>query len=67
MAHGTVTWFDPLRGMGAITLDDGGHDAHVHSSDIDGGGRQSLTAGDHVAFTLLCGVGGPRAVGVWVP
>lgn len=67
MAHGTVTWFDALRGMGAIALDDGGHDAHVHFSDIDGGGRQSLTAGARVAFTLLCGVGGPRAVGVWVP
>ena len=67
MAHGTVAWFDPLGGVGAISLDDGGHDAHVQFSDIDGGGRQSLTAGDRVAFTLLCGVGGPRAVGVWVP
>jgi len=55
MAHGTVAWFDPLGGVGAISLDDGGHDAHVHFSDI------------RVAFTLLRGAGGPRAVGVWVP
>ena len=26
-----------------------------------------IRKGDRVAFTLLCGVGGPRAVGVWVP
>jgi cold shock CspA family protein len=33
----------------------------------DGGGLQSLRAADSVAFTLLNGPGGRRAVKVWVP
>jgi len=58
LAYGTVTWFDPQRGVGVIRMDGEGHDVVVQSTDIDGGGLQSLRAADSVAFTLLNGPGG---------
>jgi CspA family cold shock protein len=67
LTYGTVAWFDPQRGIGVITLDEGEQLVPVHASDIDGGGRQSLRVADRVAFTLLDGPRGPQAVRVWVP
>jgi cold shock CspA family protein len=67
LTYGTVTWFDPGGGIGAISVDGGERVVGVGSVEIDGGGRQSLRGGDRVAFTLLDGPGGTRAVRVWVP
>jgi cold shock CspA family protein len=67
LTYGTVTWFDPQRGVGVIRTDGEGHDVAVQSADIDGGGLQSLRAADSVAFTLLDEPEGRRAVNVWVP
>lgn len=67
MTYGTVTWFNPRRGIGAVSVDGSGRVIPVGSTDIDGCGRQSLRGGDRVAFTLLDGPGGTRAARVWVP
>jgi cold shock CspA family protein len=67
MHYGTVVWFDAERGIGMITVEDSGVEVPVRSAQIDGGGRQSLTAHTRVAFRLLEGPGRPRAVGVHVP
>jgi cold shock protein len=67
LTYGAVAWFDRERGIGGITLDEGEQQVPVHATDIDGGGRPSLGAADRVAFTLLDGPRGPRAVDVWVP
>jgi CspA family cold shock protein len=67
MPHGTVAWFDPQRGIGAITIEGSGIKVPVQSTQIDGGGRQSLQRGTRVAFTLLDGPGGPQAANVYVP
>jgi cold shock CspA family protein len=63
----TVTWFDPQRGIGMITVDGSGHQVPVRAAEIDGGGRQSLRVDDRVAFQLLVAPNGPRAVQVRVP
>jgi cold shock protein len=67
MFYGTVAWFDPQRGIGAITIEGSGMEVPVSSTQIDGGGRQSLQANTRVAFTLLDGPDGPRAAVVYVP
>jgi cold shock CspA family protein len=63
--YGTVQWFDAERGVGVIVADGGGREVTVSASDIDGGGRQSLSASARVAFTLFDAPRGPRALRVW--
>jgi len=65
MHYGTVAWFDAQRGIGVITIEGSGFEVPVRSAQIDGGGRQSLTQHSRVAFKLLDGPGGPRAVDVY--
>jgi cold shock protein len=52
MAHGTVKFFKPDKGWGAITSPDlpDGSDAWVHFSAIEMDGYRSLNAGDPVEF-----------------
>jgi CspA family cold shock protein len=52
MAHGTVKFFKPDKGWGAITSPDlpDGFDAWVHFSAIEMDGYHSLNAGDPVEF-----------------
>ena len=68
MRYGTVAWFDPRRGVGAIKPD-GGDEAHlrVHYSKIDGGGRQSPQENDRVAFRVVDGASGRDAADMYVP
>ena len=48
--RGTVKWFNPEKGYGFITPDDGEKDLFVHYSSIEGKGFRSLTEGDVVEF-----------------
>jgi CspA family cold shock protein len=66
VAEGTVSWFDPRRGTGVI-LADTGDEIAVRAAHIAGGGRQSLTAGDRVVFTVFDGPHGAGAADVYVP
>jgi len=52
MEHGTVKFFKPGKGWGAITSPDlpDGFDAWVHFSAIEMEGYRSLNAGDPVEF-----------------
>ena len=52
MAHGTVTFFEPEKGWGAIASPDlpQGFDAWVHFSAIETDGFRALEAGDQVEF-----------------
>jgi len=64
---GTVTWFDPKRGIGGIAVDGTDREVAVESSAIDGGGLQSLHPQDRVRVTVLKGPEGAHAVRVWTP
>lgn len=64
MATGTVKWFNDAKGFGFISQDDGGPDAFVHFSAIQGSGFRSLAEGQKVTFDVQDGPKGPQASNV---
>ena len=66
MARGTVKWFNPEKGYGFITPDEGGKDLFVHHSAIQAEGFRSLNEGEKVEFDVTQGQKGPQAVNVKV-
>ena len=50
MNNGTVKWFNPDKGFGFISNDDGSGDIFVHFSAIQGEGYRTLSEGDRVSF-----------------
>ncbi|WP_085911611.1 MULTISPECIES: cold shock domain-containing protein [Pseudonocardia] len=64
MHAGTVQWFDDQSGVGAIETDDGPV-LPVSRARIDGGGGQSLVAGEAVRFDVHDGPDGPEVERVY--
>jgi CspA family cold shock protein len=64
MTTGVVKWFSDEKGFGFITPDDGGPDAFVHFSAIEGEGFRTLTEGAKVEYELGEGPKGPQATNV---
>jgi len=63
MSEGTVKWFNPRKGYGFITSEDG-KDIFVHYADISGEGYRTLVEGDAVSFDIVEGEKGLRAENV---
>jgi cold shock protein len=61
---GTVKWFNPEKGFGFITPEDGQKDCFVHHSAIQGSGFKSLDEGDRVEFDIVQAQKGPAAENV---
>ncbi len=57
MAEGTVKWFNPEKGYGFISREDG-EDLFVHWSEIQMDGYKSLDEGQSVAFEVTTGQNG---------
>jgi CspA family cold shock protein len=55
MATGTVKWFNPAKGYGFITPDDGSKDAFVHISVVERAGLSTLQEGQKVEYELVPG------------
>ena len=60
---GTVKWFNPSKGYGFISRDDG-DDVFVHHSAIVGEGFRNLEEGQVVEFTIEQGPKGLQAADV---
>ena len=58
MTIGTVKWFDPRRGFGFITPDDGSKDAFVHISAVQSAGLDTLSESQRIEYELQPGQDG---------
>jgi cold shock protein len=65
MTTGTVKWFNPEKGFGFITQDEG-PDVFVHFSAIQGDGYRNLEENQKVEFDVSQGQKGPQASNVRV-
>ena len=63
MSIGTVKWFNPDKGFGFISQENG-PDVFVHFSAIDGSGFKNLEENDKVEFEVTNGPKGPNAANV---
>ena len=63
MATGTVKWFNPDKGFGFISREDG-DDVFVHFSAIQGDGYRNLDENQKVEFDVTQGPKGPQAENV---
>lgn len=63
MVRGTVKWFNPTKGYGFISTEDG-DDVFVHYSAIQGDGFRTLEEGQRVEFEIVAGGKGPQAANV---
>ena len=61
---GTVKWFNPEKGFGFITRENGEKDCFVHHSAIQGSGFKTLNEGEAVEFEVVQGTKGPAAEAV---
>src|SRR5688572_11201756 len=58
---GTVKWFNPEKGFGFITRDNGEKDVFVHHSAIQTQGFRTLNEGARVEFEVVQADKGPAA------
>ncbi len=61
MPAGTVKWFNPDKGYGFITPEEGGDDLFVHFSAIQVRGFKTLEEGQRVTFEVSQGQKGAQA------
>ncbi len=61
---GKVKWFNPEKGYGFITLENGKDDVFVHYSAIKMDGFKTLEQGDEVKFSIVNSDRGPQAANV---
>ena len=52
MIQGKLKWFDPKKGYGFITPDDGSKDAFLHISALEKAGINQLEVGQAVTYEL---------------
>lgn len=53
MANGTVKWFNPTKGFGFITPDNGEADVFVHISALERAGIRFLNENDKVSYDIV--------------
>ena len=63
---GTVKWYDPAKGFGFVSVNDGGKDVFVHRSALSRAGLDSLAEGQTVTLGVVEGQKGREAQSVSV-
>ncbi len=62
--NGTVKWFNPNKGYGFITPEDGSKDVFVHVSSLEKSGLRILSEGQNVSFEVATNKGKTAAVNI---
>ncbi len=58
--RGTVKWYNPEKGFGFVTPDEGGKDLFVHRSALERSGGRDLPVGLRVRVMIVEGHKGPE-------
>lgn len=66
MAQGIVKWFNPTKGYGFITPDNGGSDVFVHISAVQKAGIFQLQEGQRVSYEIATNRGKESAANLQV-
>jgi len=53
MAVGTVKWFNPTKGFGFITPEEGSKDVFVHITAVQKAGMTGLTEGQRIEYEMI--------------
>jgi CspA family cold shock protein len=61
---GTVKWFNPTKGFGFVTPDDGGEELFLHRSVLEQAGLRDLAEGTRVRVQTSEGTKGPQVSAV---
>jgi cold shock protein len=64
MAIGIVKWFNPTKGYGFVTPDDGGNDVFLHISEVEKAGIKRLDEGQKVKFEIVTNRGREAAADI---
>jgi CspA family cold shock protein len=64
VATGIVKWFNPTKGYGFISPEDGSKDVFVHISAVEKAGLTSLNEGQRVTYELATQRGKTAAVNI---
>jgi CspA family cold shock protein len=59
---GKVKWYNPTKGFGFVSVDDGGKDVFVHASALQASGLADLAEGQQVRMQVAQGLKGREAV-----
>ncbi|QDH14474.1 cold-shock protein [Formicincola oecophyllae] len=62
--RGTVKWYNPTKGFGFITPENGGKDVFIHASALGRSGLDNLADGQQVDMKVAQGHKGPEALSV---
>lgn len=62
MATGTVKWFNPIKGFGFITPEEGDKDVFVHITAVEASGLDGLQEGQKVTYETESDAKGVKAV-----
>jgi len=62
--NGTVKWFNPNKGYGFISPEDGSKDVFVHVSSLEKSGLRILSEGQNVSFEVATNKGKTAAVNI---
>ena len=60
MPTGIIKWFNPKKGYGFVTPEDGSKDAFVHITAVQGAGLDTLNEGDKIEYELVEGQNGKK-------
>jgi CspA family cold shock protein len=59
---GIVKWFNPEKGFGFVSTEDGGKDVFLHISVLDKLGRKTIAEGEFVKMQVVQGRKGREAI-----